>query len=156
MAVLGNGLDITERKRSEKERTRLHESIIQEQAASLRELSTPLIPLSRRIVAMPLIGRIDSGRAQQIMDVLLQGIADHQATTAILDITGVPIVDNRVATVLLEAAQAVRLLGAQVILTGIRPDVAQSLVSLDMQLTDIVTRGSLQAGIAYALGRHLD
>jgi anti-anti-sigma regulatory factor len=84
------------------------------------------------------------------MDSLLEGVAQHHARTVILDITGVPVVDTQVALALMQAAQAVQLLGAQVILTGIRPDVAQSLVGLDIRFDQIITLGSLQAGIAYA------
>jgi rsbT co-antagonist protein RsbR len=119
----------------------------------LRELSTPLIPISDAVVVMPLIGAIDSRRAQQVMETLLQGLAQRQAETAILDITGVPVVDTQVANALIAAAQAVKLLGATVVLTGIRPEVAQTLVGLGIDLRGIITRASLQSGITYALGR---
>jgi anti-anti-sigma factor len=102
---------------------------------------------------MPLIGTIDTGRAQQVMEALLEGVAHHQATLAILDITGVSVVDTQVAQALIGAAQAVRLLGAQVMLTGIQPQIAQTLVHLGVDLSGIETRGSLQSGIAEAL-RH--
>jgi rsbT co-antagonist protein RsbR len=142
--------DISERKRAEQERQELQEQIIDTQKAMLRELSTPLIPLDERVVAMPLIGSVDTQRAQQVMETLLEGIQQHQAEIAILDITGVPTVDTQVANALMRAAQAVRLLGANVVLTGIRPDIAQTLVQLGVNLGDIVTRSTLQAGIAYA------
>jgi anti-anti-sigma factor len=148
--ILVTFLDIDQRKQVESERARLQEEVIQAQATALRELSTPLIPISDHVVAMPLIGNIDTGRAQQVLESLLAGVAQHQARSVILDITGVPLVDSQVALALMQAAQAVQLLGAQVILTGIRPDVAQSLVGLDIRFDDIVTLGSLQAGIAYA------
>jgi anti-anti-sigma factor len=102
---------------------------------------------------MPLIGTIDSQRAQQIMEALLEGTAQHQAELAILDITGVAVVDTQVAQALVSAAQAVRLLGAQVMLTGIQPQIAQTLVQLGVDLSGIQTEGSLQAGIAAALAR---
>jgi len=117
----------------------------------LAELSTPLIPISNATVVMPLIGSIDSRRAQQIMDTLLSGIASQQAAIAILDITGVVTVDTHVADALVRAAQAVKLLGAQAILTGIRPEVAQLIVALGIDLTNLATFSTLQAGIAYAL-----
>lgn len=145
--------DITERKATEaalRERM-VQEEIIHAQEASLRELSTPLIPLSEHVVVMPLIGTIDRGRAQLLMETLLEGIASYQAEIAILDITGVPVVDTQIASALVRTARAVRLLGAQVILTGIRPDVAQTLVQLGADLGDIITRRNLQSGIAYAL-----
>jgi anti-anti-sigma factor len=100
---------------------------------------------------MPLIGTIDSRRAQQVMETLLEGIAQHQADLVILDITGVSVVDTQVAQAFIQAAQAVRLLGAQVMLTGIQPQIAQTLVHLGVDLSNILTRGSLQAGIATAL-----
>ena len=121
-------------------------------AAALAELSTPLIPISDDTVVMPLVGTIDSRRAQQVIEGLLVGIVETRAQVAILDITGVPVVDTQVANALLRAAQAVKLLGAQVVLTGIRPEVAQTLVGLGVDLTGIVTRSTLQSGIAFALG----
>ncbi len=123
------------------------------QEAALRELSTPLIPISDRVVVMPLIGAIDSRRAQQVLETLLHGLADSRADRAILDITGVLVVDTQVANALVAAAQAVKLLGATVILTGIHPEVAQTLVGLGIDLRGIVTCGTLQSGIAYALER---
>lgn len=143
--------DITERKRAEEERLALQEAVITAQQAALRELSTPLIPLTDNVVVMPLIGSMDSARAQQVISTLLDGVATHRATTAILDITGVPVVDTQVANTMLRAAQAVKLLGAQVILTGIRPEVAQTLVGMGADLSGMTTRGSLQSGIASVL-----
>jgi anti-anti-sigma factor len=142
---------IEQQKQAEAERAALHEQIIEAQRAALRELSTPLIPVSDNVVIMPLIGTIDTGRAQQVMEALLEGVAHQQATLAILDITGVSVVDTQVAQALVSAAQAVRLLGAQVMLTGIQPQIAQTLVHLGVDLSSIETRGSLQSGIAYAL-----
>jgi PAS domain S-box-containing protein len=151
IGLVGRGQDITERKRSEAERQRLQEDLIQAQAAALQELSTPLIPISDTVLVMPLIGRIDARRASQILETLLTGIQSQQADLAIIDITGVNVVDTQVAQALIQAARAVKLLGAQVVLTGLRPEVAQTLVSLGVDLTDIVTRGTLQSGIAYGL-----
>jgi len=146
--------DATEQIRNEQERTALHEQVIAAQQAALRELSTPIIPLTDDLVVMPLIGTIDSNRAQQVIETLLEGVATSRATTAILDITGVPIVDTQVANALLRAAQAVKLLGARVVLTGIRPEIAQTLVGLGLDLNGIVTRATLQSGIAFALPDH--
>ena len=115
--------DITER-RLVQEALRLraeHEEVIQAQAASLQELSTPLLTINPGVVVMPLIGAINSARAKQVIDVLLSGVAEQHATAAILDITGVAVVDTQVADVLMRAAQATKLLGAQAIITGIRP-----------------------------------
>jgi rsbT co-antagonist protein RsbR len=152
-ALIANAFDITERKHAEEERTLWQARIIEAQESALRELSTPLIPLTESTVALPLIGSIDTNRAQQIMETLLQGIADHQADTAILDITGVSNIDTQVANALLQTAQAARLLGAQVILTGIAPSMAQTLVSLGADLGDLVTLSTLRHGIAYAIKR---
>jgi rsbT co-antagonist protein RsbR len=145
--------DLREQKQQEAERAALQQQIIDAQRNALRELSTPLIPISHDVVIMPLIGTIDSGRAQQVMETLLEGVAQYQAELAILDITGVSVVDTQVAQALVSAAQAVRLLGARVMLTGIQPKIAQTLVHLGVDLGTIITRGSLQAGVAAALGQ---
>jgi rsbT co-antagonist protein RsbR len=145
--------DISESKQRETERAALHQQVIDAQRDALRELSTPLIPISDEVVILPLIGTIDSQRAQQMMEALLEGVARHQASLVILDITGVSVVDTQVAQAFIQAAQAVRLLGAQVMLTGIQPQIAQTLVHLGADLSGIQTQGSLQAGIAAALQR---
>jgi rsbT co-antagonist protein RsbR len=150
-AVIGLFRDLTEQRRIEAERQSLQEQVIDAQRAALRELSTPLIPVSDNVVIMPLIGTIDTGRAQQVMETLLEGVAHYQSSLAILDITGVSVVDTQVAQALIGAAQAVKLLGAQVMLTGIQPQIAQTLVHLGVDLSGIETRGSLQSGIAHAL-----
>lgn len=150
-AVAGFVRDLTEQQRAEAERDALQEQVIAAQRVALRELSTPLIPIADHVVIMPLIGAIDTQRAQQVMETLLEGVASHRADMAILDITGVEVVDTQVANALIQAAQAVKLLGAQVLLTGIQPSIAQTLVQLGVDLRGIITRGSLQAGIAYAL-----
>jgi nitrate/nitrite transport system substrate-binding protein len=129
----------------------LAQQVIDAQRDALRELSTPLIPISDDVVIMPLIGTIDSQRAQQVMETLLEGVARHQSRLVILDITGVHVVDTQVAQAFIQAAQAVRLLGAQVMLTGIQPQIAQTLVGLGVDLSGIQTQGTLQAGIASAL-----
>lgn len=152
-AVCGIATDITERKRAEQERAALQQQIIRTQEVMVRELSTPLIPLADGVLVMPIIGTIDSGRAQQIMQTLLTGIAGERTRIAILDITAVQIVDTQVANALLQAARAARLLGAEVVLTGIGARVAQTLVQLGADLSSVVTLSTLQSGIAYALGR---
>jgi anti-anti-sigma factor len=102
-------------------------------------------------MVMPLIGTIDSTRAQQIMETLLASLAAYGTQVVILDITGVSIIDTMVANALIEAAHAARLLGAQVMLTGIRPEVAQTLVGLGVDLRGIRTHSTLDRGIAAAL-----
>jgi PAS domain S-box-containing protein len=143
--------DLSAQQRAEQERIALQEQVIAAQQAALRELSTPLMPLAHGVVAMPLVGSVDSKRAQQIVEELLSGVAANRATTAIIDITGVPLVDTQVAGALIRAAQAVELLGARVVLTGIRPEVAQTLVGIGMSLGSIVTRATLRDGISFAL-----
>ncbi|NJN18447.1 MAG: PAS domain S-box protein [Oscillochloris sp.] len=150
-SVLWVARDMTDQRQGEEERIALQEQVIEAQRQALRELSTPIIPITDGVVAMPLIGSLDSMRIQQVMETLLEGVGSTRAETAILDITGVPVVDTQVADALLRAARAVKLLGAQVVLTGIRPEVAQTLVGLGLDLSGITTRATLQSGIAFAL-----
>jgi rsbT co-antagonist protein RsbR len=145
--------DITQQLKEEEERQALQQQVIDAQRTAIRELSTPLIPLSSTVVLMPLVGSIDSQRAQMVMEVLLEGIAHYQSDTAIVDITGVKVIDTQVANALIQAAQAAKLLGSQTILTGIGPAMAQTLVHLGADLSTLITRGSLQAGIAEAMKR---
>lgn len=151
LGVCGIATDITDRKRADAERIAFQEQMIQAQRAALRELSTPLVPIAEGVLAMPLIGTIDSVRAKEIMETLLEGISRQRARTAILDITGVRVVDTQVANALIEAARAARLLGAEVLLTGISPAIAQTLVALQLDLRDLTTLATLQSGIAHAL-----
>jgi len=145
--------DITEIRQTEQLRANLQQQVIDAQQEALRELSTPLIPLSDRVVIMPLIGSVDSMRTHLIMETLLAGVATRHAALVILDITGVVVVDTQVARVLVDAAQAVRLLGARVILTGIGPSIAETLVHLGVDLSGIMTQSDLQSSIAWAF-RH--
>ena len=149
--MIGMMQDISARKAAEMDRLNMQEEIIRAQQDALRELNSPLIPVSDDTVVMPLIGTIDSRRAQDVMENLLQGIEQNHASVAIIDITGVPVVDTQVANALIQAAQAAQLLGAKVALTGIRPEVAQTLVGLGVDLSGILTLATLQSGIAYAL-----
>ena len=143
--------DVTRHVAAKVEAQRLQAEIIAVQAALLADLSTPLIPVADGIVVLPLIGALDSQRIQRVLATLLEGVTTHRAHAAIIDITGVPVVDTQVANALIQAAQAVKLLGAQVVLTGVRPEVAQTLVGLGVDLSSIVTHSTLQSGIAYAL-----
>jgi DNA-binding response OmpR family regulator/anti-anti-sigma regulatory factor/putative methionine-R-sulfoxide reductase with GAF domain len=149
-------VELVERERAEEERKVLQEKIISGQRMALQELSTPLIPIANGVVVMPLIGTIDSQRAQQIMETLLRGVGAYLAKTVIIDVTGVQVVDTHVADVLVKASRAVKLLGAEAVLTGIRPEVAMTLVGMGADLGNIVTHGNLQTGIAYALMRAQD
>lgn len=149
--VVGIASNITEQKQAIAEQQRLQESMIQLQAATLAELSTPLIPISDRVMVLPLIGALDTQRTQQVLTTLLEGVAERQAQVVIVDITGIRVVDTQVANTLIQAARAVRLLGARVMLTGIRPEVAHTLISLGVDLSDLDTAGTLQSGIANVL-----
>jgi rsbT co-antagonist protein RsbR len=150
-AVGGISTDITERKRAEAEHAALQAQVIEAQRAALRELSTPLMPITDNILVMPLVGALDSARAQQVMEALLEGIATHQAELAIIDITGVQVVDTQVANALIQTARAVQLLGAHMVLTGISTAMAQTLIQLGADLSAVTTRGTLQSGFAYAM-----
>jgi anti-anti-sigma factor len=136
---------------SVQKRIKVQEQIVRVQEALLRELSLPLIPISEQVLALPLIGTIDHRRAQMMLDTLLAGVAAQHAQIVIIDITGVPTVDSYAASALVQAARAIRLLGAQVILTGIGPATAQALVQTGACFDHIITRGTFQEGIAYAL-----
>jgi anti-anti-sigma regulatory factor len=141
---------VVERRRAESEQARLREEVIRVQEELLARLSTPLIPLTREIVLMPVIGDVDSKRARRMIDALLHGLEETGSPVAILDITGVSVVDEHVANTILQSAQAARLLGSNVILTGIRAGVARSLVRLGVDLSGVNTRKTLQEGIALA------
>lgn len=151
--VIAEGYDVTELRRAEAERAALQEQMIHAQEATIRELSTPLIPLDAGILVMPLVGRLDRVRIEQLLERLLHGVVAQRAATVILDVTGVPVVDAEVADSLIRAAQAVKLLGAEVILTGVRPEVAQTMVGIGIDLREIVTLSSLQSGLHHALAR---
>jgi anti-anti-sigma regulatory factor len=152
MSHVGSQLgQVIERQRAEAERARLREEVIRVQDELLAQLSTPLIPLNPRVVLMPLIGDIDEKRARRVLEALLRGLEQTRPPAAIIDITGVSNVDARVADTLVAAARAARLLGTEVILTGIRAAVARTLVRLGTDLTGLNTRKTLQEGIDRAL-----
>jgi rsbT co-antagonist protein RsbR len=131
--------------------TVVQEEQIRAQAQRLAEMATPLIPITDEVVAMPLIGSMDADRAQQALETMLEGIAKNRAHTAIVDVTGVTSMDSGVAAALVRLAHAVRLLGAQVVLTGIRPEMGQALALLDVDLAGITIKGTFQNGIAFAM-----
>ena len=141
---------VVERQRAEAEQARLRDEVIRVQDELLAELSTPLIPLNRDIVVMPLVGAVDSRRARRVLGALLTGLERTRAPVAIIDITGVSVVDEHVADTLVQAARAARLLGTEVVLTGIRAGVARTLVRLGVELGSVSTRKTLQDGIACA------
>ena len=129
------------------------ELVIKRQQEELLELSTPVVELWDNIVALPLIGTLDSARTQVVMENLLQKIVDNEALIAIIDITGVPTVDTLVAQHLLKTVAAARLMGADCIISGMRPQIAQTIVHLGVNLTDVVTKATLADAFAVALQR---
>jgi len=138
--------DLTER--------RANEERISRQAQELMEMaSVPIVQVWEGVVLVPLIGMLDSQRTQQLMERLLQKITETGSPIALVDITGVPTIDTQTAQHLIETVSAVRLLGAEVVLTGLRPMIAQTLVHLGVDLSNVVTRASLVAGFRMALDR---
>lgn len=130
---------------------RSRESVINRQQEELLELSTPVVRLWDGIVAMPLIGTLDSGRTQVVMETLLDKIVETDARIAILDITGVSTVDTLVAQHLLKTVAAARLMGADCIISGIRPQIAQTIVQLGLDLSSVTTKATLADAFAFAL-----
>lgn len=121
------------------------------QKMALKELSAPLIPVFDNISVMPLIGTIDTERARLIMENLLDGVIEHRSQVVLIDITGVPVVDTMVAHHIIQASEAVRLVGAKCILVGIRPEIAQTIVNLGIDLGKFPTKSTLKKGIEAAL-----
>lgn len=129
------------------------EQIIADQAAAMLELSTPVVRLWDGIIAVPLVGTLDSARTQLVTEKLLETLVATGAEHAVLDITGVPTVDTEVAQHLLKTVNAARLLGAECIICGIRPQVAQTIVSLGIEFGDIATKATLADALRHALTR---
>ncbi|MDI1476472.1 response regulator [Polyangium sp. y55x31] len=132
---------------------RARENALRAQAETLLSISTPLIPITDDIVVMPLVGELEPSRMLHAQETLLQGIVARGARTAILDLTGVPRVTPEIADEIVRIAQSARLLGAEIMLTGIRPEVAQTLVNLGQGFSGLSTQRTLQSGIAFAMGR---
>ena len=133
--------------------TQVRERLRLAQEEQIRSLSTPVIPLHPGVLALPLVGTIDQHRAGQIMEALLSGIHDHKADVVLIDVTGVPVVDEEVANGLIQAARSARLLGANVVLVGISPEIAQTMTQIGVDVSQLQTQANLQAGIVYALAQ---
>lgn len=129
------------------------EEMVSRQQQELLELSTPVVKLWNGIVAVPLIGTLDSERTQIVMESLLQQVVENEASIAIIDITGVPTVDTLVAQHLLKTIAAARLMGAECIISGIRPQIAATIVHLGVDLGNVITKASLADAFALALRR---
>ncbi|KOG45712.1 MULTISPECIES: STAS domain-containing protein [Streptomyces] len=127
------------------------EEIIRRQSRQLLEVSTPVVRLWHQILAVPLIGTLDTARAQVVMENLLQAISEHEAQVAIIDITAVPTVDTAVAEHLMHTVQAVRLMGADCVISGIRPSIAQTIAQLGIDLSGILTRATLSDALSEAV-----
>ena len=156
LARANDGLqaELFRRAKAEAERASFEQAMIEMQRARLAELSAPLVPITDNVMVIPLVGTVDSARADDLQRVALEGASRRALRALIIDITGVRVVDSHVASRLLDTVRAVELLGAEVVITGIRGDVAQALVKLDLDFgAKVPTRSTLQAGIAYALGR---
>ena len=144
---------VTERTQELAEMVKVQQGLLDDQQQLLemiQEMSTPVVPVMKGIIVLPLVGAIDSRRAEHVVEALLTGIQAHRARVALVDITGVPVVDTAVAQLLLQAAAAARLLGTEAVLVGIRPEVAQTIVGLGVDLSEITTRADLQSGVEYA------
>jgi rsbT co-antagonist protein RsbR len=126
------------------------ERLIHQQQEAIRELSTPVLQIRERLLILPIIGVIDTQRARQITESLLRAIRTHRAKAVVVDITGVPLVDSKVAHHLMQTVMAARLMGTTAIVTGLSADVAQALVILGVSLGDVTTAGDLQGGLEEA------
>jgi len=126
------------------------ERIIRQQQEAIRELSTPVLRVRERLLILPIIGMIDQQRARQLTEQLLRGIRENRGKVAVMDITGVPAIDSPIANRLVQTVEAARLLGATVIVTGLSPEIAQTLVTIGVELGKMNTVGDLQGGIEQA------
>jgi rsbT co-antagonist protein RsbR len=129
----------------------IKESIIKEQANAILEMSTPVVKIWDKIILLPLVGVLDSTRAKQMMESLLEAIENNQAKVAILDISGIPVIDTLVARHLFTTIAAVKLMGAECIVTGISARISQTIVHLGLDLSGIITRSNLADGLQLAL-----
>ncbi|WAS97032.1 STAS domain-containing protein [Nannocystis punicea] len=152
VALVGISLDVTDTKRNEVE-LRAKLDLIEKQQEVIRELSTPIIEVWDGVITLPIVGLIDSVRTAEIMDNLLQTVGRTRARFAILDLTGVEVVDTGTASHLINMIQAIRLLGAEGILTGIHPMIAQTIVALGVDLTHVAVFGKLRDALQHCIAR---
>lgn len=148
--------DISDRKKAEEDLKKTQERLLSQQSQAILELSTPVIQIWDEILVLPLIGTVDTARAQQIIENLLDSIVTSQASVAIIDITGVPVVDTKVADHFIKTIEAAKMLGTEVILTGVSPYNALTLVKMGVDLGRITTKGTLQTGLklAFEITKH--
>ncbi|HEY8379357.1 MAG TPA: STAS domain-containing protein, partial [Nannocystis sp.] len=149
-AVVGVSLDVTDTRRRELElRERIE--LIERQQETIRALSTPIIEVWEGVLTMPIVGLVDSMRAADVMNNLLQAVTETRARFAILDLTGVDVVDTGTASHLIEMIHAIRMLGAEGILTGIRPAIAQTIVALDVDLSKVAVFAKLRDALKHCI-----
>jgi rsbT co-antagonist protein RsbR len=129
------------------------QALVREQKELLERLSSPIIPIAAGVVVLPLIGQFDATRAAGVLETVLAGVTAHQARVVILDVTGVSSAHAQFAASLLQITRAARLIGARLVITGMTPSIAQTLTGLGVDLGGLVTRGTLQDGVAFALAR---
>ncbi|XYH93300.1 STAS domain-containing protein [Sorangium sp. So ce1128] len=151
-SVVGFSLDVTEAKRAQ-EALQAKLDVIEAQQRVIRELAAPIIEVWDGVLALPMIGVVDSARTAEAMESLLSAISSRSARFAVLDLTGVQMVDTKVADHLIKLVRAIQLLGAEGIICGIRPTVAQTMVALGLDLSAIVTKANLRAGLTYCMQR---
>lgn len=147
--LIGLVQDVTQQEEIAEELMRVRDGLLQ----TVRELSTPVLPIHEGVLVVPLVGRMDSERGRQLTETLLDGVQRHQAEIVIIDITGVKTVDTAVASHLIQATRAAALLGAECVLVGIAPSIAQVLVELGIDFGALTTRRDLRDGVAYAIAR---
>ncbi len=150
IADMGDAIDES-RKRADELEDKLN--LIEKQREAIEELSTPIIKIWDQVLVLPLIGALDTRRSQSLTETLLTDIANTQSKITIMDITGVPNVDSAVANHLLKTVAAVKLLGAECVITGIRPEVAQTIVHLGVDLSEVETLSNLSEGLKWAFKR---
>ncbi|EYF02170.1 RsbR, positive regulator of sigma-B [Chondromyces apiculatus DSM 436] len=148
--VLAVSLDVTENRRVERE-LRNQLDVVMRQRQVIQDLSTPILQIWEGVIALPMIGVIDSMRTAEVMDSLLDAVVRDRARFALLDLTGVEAVDTKTASYLIDLVRAIRLLGAEGVITGIRPSVAQTIVALGVDLSEITTLGNLRAGLRHCI-----
>jgi rsbT co-antagonist protein RsbR len=157
--MVGIAFDVTARKEIEETLRRNQaeqQTLIEQQAqllATIRKLSTPVLPVTQDALVLPLIGDIDTARSQQITKALLNSVQRYRAQWAIIDITGVPLIDAAIANHLIQAIQGIALLGARTILVGVSPKLAQTIIGLDVNLKGLITQSDLRSAIAFVLKR---
>ena len=154
MRIDGILRDITERKRAEEELRRSDEALrdaLAKLRASHEELSTPVVQIWDHVLALPLIGIVDDTRAQKVMEVLLNTIVETQSELVILDITGMATIDTNVTDHLMKTVRATSLLGAQCVITGIRPEMTHTVTSMGLDLSRFVIKRDMQEGLKWAL-----